>query len=159
MAAHAPRLYGLAARMLGSPEDARDAVQEALLRAWLGLPRFRGEAQLSTWLYRIALNAIRDQHARARPAVALEDVAEPADPHDRAALAELSGGLQRALLSLDEDYRAAVVLYDLLGTSYAEAAELLGVPEGTVKSRIYRGRRALAQALGTAGLSGESDSA
>src|SRR5262249_36151159 len=67
VAAHERALYTLAARMLGSADDARDAVQEALLRAWLALPRFRGDAQLSTWLYRICLNAVHDQLARRRP--------------------------------------------------------------------------------------------
>ena len=81
---------------------------------------------------------------------------ERADPRDAFAASELSSELQAALDSLDETYRVAVVLYDVLGCSYAEIAEMTGVPEGTVKSRIYRGRTELAQRLGTK--SGASES-
>lgn len=148
---HQHRLYTLAARELGSAADADDAVQETLVRAWKGLPRFRGEASFSTWLYRICLNAITDQRARrARGSgPALEDVAEPADHRDRIAERELSGALQDALSQLDDTYRTPVLLYDVLGRSYGEIAELLGVAEGTVKSRIFRGRAELARLLGT----------
>jgi RNA polymerase sigma-70 factor (ECF subfamily) len=142
--AHAPRLYTLAVRMLGSRSDADDALQETLIRAWTALPRFRGDAQLSTWLYRIALNAVHDVRAKARPTAELVDAPETADRFDQA---ELGEELQRALAALHEDFRAAVVLYDVLGASYAEIAELLGVAEGTVKSRIFRGRRELAGLL------------
>lgn len=143
---HQAKLFTLAARQLGSHSDAADAVQETLLRAWLALPRFRGEAQLSTWLYRIALNAIHDQRARLRPADELPESLD--DPHDRLTQAELSGDLQRALDALEPDFRAAVVLVDVLGASYAEAAQALEVAEGTVKSRVFRGRRELARTLG-----------
>lgn len=143
---HQAKLFTLAARQLGSHADAADAVQETLLRAWLALPRFRGEAQLSTWLYRIALNAIHDQRALSRPTGELPESLD--DPHDRLAQAELSGDLQRALDALEPDFRAAIVLVDVLGASYAEAAEALHVAEGTVKSRIFRGRRELGRMLG-----------
>jgi RNA polymerase sigma-70 factor, ECF subfamily len=144
---HQHRLFTLAARTLGSPDDAGDAVQEAFLRAWLALPRFRGGSLFSTWLYRICLNAAHDQRLRRR-AEPVELVERP-DPRDAFAESELSGELQDALDGLDEAYRVAVVLYDVLGCSYAEIAELTDVPEGTVKSRIYRGRTELAQRLGT----------
>ena len=78
-----------------------------------------------------------------------DQLPEPPDPRDRFAEKELSGELQAALNSLDEAYRVAVVLSDVLGCSYAEIAELTGVAEGTVKSRIFRGRSELAQRLGT----------
>jgi RNA polymerase sigma-70 factor (ECF subfamily) len=148
---HQHRLYTLAARELGSAADADDAVQETLVRAWKGMPRFRGDASFSTWLYRICLNAITDQRARrARGSGAgLDDAVEPADPRDRIAERELSGALQDALSRLDDTYRTPVLLYDVLGRSYAEIAELLGVAEGTVKSRIFRGRAELARQLGT----------
>jgi RNA polymerase sigma-70 factor (ECF subfamily) len=144
---HQHRLFTLAARTLGSSDDAGDAVQEAFLRAWLALPRFRGGSLFSTWLYRICLNAAHDQRLRRR-AEPVELVERP-DPRDAFAESELSGELQAALNGLDETYRVAVVLYDVLGCSYAEIAELTNVPEGTVKSRIYRGRTELAQRLGT----------
>jgi DNA-directed RNA polymerase specialized sigma24 family protein len=78
-----------------------------------------------------------------------DDAVEPADPRDRIAERELSGALQDALSRLDDTYRTPVLLYDVLGRSYAEIAELLGVAEGTVKSRIFRGRAELARQLGT----------
>jgi RNA polymerase sigma-70 factor (ECF subfamily) len=155
---HQPRLFTLAARELGSAADAEDALQETMIRAWRALPRFRAEASFSTWLYRICLNAVADQRARrARGSgVPLEDVLEPADPRDLIMERELSGELQRALAELDETYRTAVLLYDVLGRSYAEIAEVLAVPEGTVKSRIFRGRVELARLLGTGTGGGES---
>ncbi|HEU4448566.1 MAG TPA: sigma-70 family RNA polymerase sigma factor [Gaiellaceae bacterium] len=145
---HEQRLYTLAARVLGSREDAADAVQDALVRAWLALPRFRGDARFSTWLYRIVVNAAHDVRTKRRE-LAAEEPPEPADPRDRFAERELSGELQRALDALDEPYRTAVVLYDVLGCSYAEIAAVTEVPEGTVKSRIFRGRTELAALLGT----------
>jgi RNA polymerase sigma-70 factor (ECF subfamily) len=146
---HEQRLYTLAARVLGSREDAADAVQEALVRAWLALPKFRGDARFSTWLYRIVVNAAHDMRPKRRE-LPTDELPEPADPRDRFAEQELSGELQRALDALDESYRVAVVLYDVLGCSYAEIAEMTGVAEGTVKSRIFRGRSELAERLGTA---------
>jgi RNA polymerase sigma-70 factor (ECF subfamily) len=146
---HEQRMYTLAARVLGSREDAADAVQDALVRAWLALPKFRGDARFSTWLYRIVVNAAHDVRAKRRE-TAFEEAPEPADPRDRFAEQELSGELQRALDALEESYRVAVVLYDVLGCSYKEIAEMTGVAEGTVKSRIFRGRTELAERLGTA---------
>jgi RNA polymerase sigma-70 factor, ECF subfamily len=153
---HQTRLFTLAARVLGSRADADDAVQEALLRAWLGLPKFRGGARFSTWLYRIVLNAAHDQRLKRRDPLAAE-LPDPADPRDRFAESELSGELQQALDGLEETFRVAVVLADVLGCSYAEIAELTGVPEGTVKSRIFRGRTELAERLGTSGAERESN--
>jgi RNA polymerase sigma-70 factor (ECF subfamily) len=146
---HEQRLYTLAARVLGSREDAADAVQEALIRAWVSLPKFRGDARFSTWLYRIVVNAAHDVRAKRRERP-VEEPPDPVDPRDRFAEHELSNELQRALDGLDENYRVAVVLYDVLGCSYAEIAEMTGVAEGTVKSRIFRGRSELAERLGTA---------
>ena len=148
---HQHRLFTLAVRELGSAADAEDAVQETLIRVWRALPRFRAHASFSTWLYRICLNAVSDQRSRSArgSGTPLEDVAEPADPRDAIVERELSGALQQALAELDETYRTAVVLYDVLGRSYAEISEVLGVPEGTVKSRIFRGRVELARRLGT----------
>jgi RNA polymerase sigma-70 factor (ECF subfamily) len=145
---HQHRMFTLAARLLGSPDDAADAVQDALIRAWVGLPSFRRGARFSTWLYRICVNAAHDQRAKGRRTESSEEI-DVADPHDAFARRELSSDLQRALNELDEDYRTAVVLYDVLGCSYAEIAELTGIAEGTVKSRIFRGRGRLAELLGT----------
>jgi RNA polymerase sigma-70 factor, ECF subfamily len=145
---HERRLFSLAARVLGSQNEAEDAVQEALIRVWKALPRFREGARFSTWLYRITLNSALDVRARRR-ADPSDLVAERADPRDPFLARELSGALQQALGELDEPNRVAVVLYDVLGCSYAEIAEVTGTPEGTVKSRIFRGRRDLAALLGT----------
>jgi len=145
---HQHRLFTLAARLLGSPDEAADVVQEAFIRAWLGLSSFRHGARFSTWLYRICLNAVHDQRTK-RPTAPLDAVAEPVDPRDQFVAHELSGALQQALGALEDEYRSAVVLYDVLGCSYVEIAELTGVAEGTVKSRIFRGRKRLAELLGT----------
>jgi RNA polymerase sigma-70 factor (ECF subfamily) len=145
---HQHRLLTLAARTLGSADDAADAVQEAFIRAWLGLPRFHGRSLFSTWLYRIGLNAAHDQRLKRRTE-SLDETREPADPQDSFLASELSGALQEALNELEEDYRVAVVLYDVLGCTYTEIGELTEVAEGTVKSRIFRGRSRLAELLGT----------
>ena len=145
---HQHRLFTLASRLLGSPDDGADAVQEAFIRAWVGLPSFRRGARFSTWLHRICLNAVHDQRAKRRTS-RLEDAPELVDPRDAFLASELSGAFQQALDELEEDSRSAVVLYDVLGCSYAEIAELTGVAEGTVKSRIFRGRKRLGELLGT----------
>jgi RNA polymerase sigma-70 factor (ECF subfamily) len=145
---HQHRLYTLAARVLGSPDDAADAVQEAFLRAWLRLDRFRGDARFSTWLYRICVNAAHDLRER-RGAEPVDEADATADPRDPFVERELAGELQRALEALEEPYRTAVVLADVLGCSYAEVAEITGVAEGTVKSRVFRARTELGRRLGT----------
>lgn len=153
------RLYTLAARELGSAADAEDAVQEALIRAWRALPRFRAESRFSTWIYRIQLNAIHDQRAKRKrgSGAPLDEVPEPADPRDQLHASELSGALQEALASLDETYRTAVLMSDVSGMSYSEIAAVLGIAEGTVKSRIFRGRAELARLLGTSDAAPESN--
>jgi RNA polymerase sigma-70 factor, ECF subfamily len=143
---HQHRLFTLAARTLGTRTDAEDAVQDAFLRAWRNIGSFRGGSLFSTWLYRICVNAAHDQRER-RKADPVEPV-ESADPRDRFADEELSGELQAALAALDAAQREVVVLYDVLGASYAEIAEITDSAEGTVKSRLFRGRAELARLLG-----------
>lgn len=130
-------------------------MQDALLRAWLNLPNFRGGALFSTWLYRICVNAAHDLRSKRRPEPS-EAALETPDPRDAFVDSELAGGLQAALNGLEDPYRTAVVLFDVLGCSYFEIAEVTGVPEGTVKSRIFRGRKELAAALGTSAPGKES---
>jgi len=125
-------------------------VQEAFLRAWRGLGSFRGGSLFSTWLYRICVNAAHDQRERRR-AEPVETMDTTPDARDRFAERELSSELQRALKALDEEQRRTVVLSDVLGCSYAEIAEITGVAEGTVKSRLFRARTELARLLGTGG--------
>jgi RNA polymerase sigma-70 factor (ECF subfamily) len=147
-------LRGLAYRILGDRDRMDDALQEAYLKAFRALPRFRGRSSLGTWLYRIVYNACLDELARSRrhAGAALEDVAEPADR--RAGVADTAadrGDLARALASLTPQDRAAVLLVDAHGLDYREAAEVLDVPHGTVASRLHRARAALRRALAAEG--------
>jgi RNA polymerase sigma-70 factor (ECF subfamily) len=153
---HYDRVHAVCRRIAGSTRDADDAAQEAMIGIVRGLPRFDGRAQFSTWVYRIATNAALDELRRRkrRPALALvTDEGEPAETPDPLAAREVEAPADRlsidaALDSLPEDFRTAVVLRDVADLDYAEIAEALGVPVGTVKSRIARGRAQLADALG-----------
>jgi RNA polymerase sigma-70 factor (ECF subfamily) len=152
---HRDRLWGVALRTTGDPEDAADALQDAFISAYRNAASFRGEAAVTTWLHRVVVNACLDRmrRRRARPTVPLpEEDAESggrgtADPRDDLDRLELRMEIDRALRALPDDQRAAIVLIDVEGLSVAEAAALLGVPEGTVKSRCSRGRARLALAL------------
>ncbi len=150
---HRDRLYAVAVRTLGGSPQARDeaadAVQDALLSAYRAAGSYRGQAQVSTWLHRIVVNACLDGLRRraARPTVPLPD-REPADPRDKLDESETAADVQAALAALPVDQRAAIVLVDLAGWPVEQAADVLGVPVGTVKSRCSRGRARLAVALG-----------
>jgi RNA polymerase sigma-70 factor, ECF subfamily len=152
VARHERRIYGLCLRILANREDAEDATQEAFLAALRKAASFRRAAAFSTWLYRIAVNAATDQ-ARRRGRARLAAL----DPED-AGLAVAPGGelgevvastvaVQAALAQVAEEFRVAVVLCDLYRIPYADAAQILEVPVGTVKSRVFRGRLALADCL------------
>ena len=145
---HRDRLWAVALRTLGDREEAADAVQEALVSAFRKADSFRGEAAVTTWLHRIVVNACLDRIRRrqARPTVPLAD-REVAQPQDQHALTELQLDVRAALAQLPQAQRLALVLVDLEDLPVAEAAQLLGVAEGTVKSRCARGRMALAQLL------------
>jgi RNA polymerase sigma-70 factor (ECF subfamily) len=146
---HERKVYNLAFRMLGREEDARDAAQDTFVSCYRRLSGFRGEAQFSTWLHRIAVNACYDVLRRRRGTVLpLEDAPEPTPQADHADAAAAAVDVQRALQDIAFDYRAVLVLYDIQGWAYEEVAGILDVPLGTVKSRLHRGRIALAQALG-----------
>lgn len=152
---HYDRVHAICRRLTGSTADAEDAAQEAMIAIVRGLPRFDGRAAFSTWVYRIATNATFDELRRRkrRPAlhVAAEDGAlvEHADPlsHRRVAAAETRFDLDRALAQLPDEFRLPVVLRDVGDLDYAEIAETLDIPIGTVKSRIARGRAMLTAAL------------
>lgn len=155
-------VFSLAARLVG-PADAEDVVQETFLRAYHGLGKFRGESSLKTWLYAIALNRARARmgalgRLRAMfvpgrsheddPFASLDDAADPAaSPEENAVLKERRVRLRAAIRALPEEFRAAVLLRDLEGLSYEEVAEVLGVPIGTVRSRLARGRALLKEKL------------
>ena len=149
---HRDRAWSVALRTLGDPTEAADAVQDAFVSAYRSLDSFRADAKFSTWLHRIVVNACLDRvrRARARPTVPLEDAlsATLADPHDEIGDRETQRAVTDALRLLGDDQRIAIVLVDLQGFSVQEAAVVLGVAEGTVKSRCHRGRAALAQHLG-----------
>ena len=148
---HERRVYNLALRMLGREEDARDATQDAFLTALRKLSTFRGEAAFSTWIHRVTVNACYDilRKRQREPRLELPDDAE-AGPgqRDHAETTALSVDVRRALLQVPLEFRAPLVLHDVQDLPYEEIAKVLGVPVGTVKSRIHRGRVALAAALG-----------
>jgi RNA polymerase sigma-70 factor, ECF subfamily len=148
---HDRGLRALAYRLLGDRERMDDALQEAYVRAFRSLARFRGDAAFATWVYRIAYNVCLEELARERRAkdvIALEAAAEPVDPsaelEDSVALRT---GLAEALAGLPPQDRAAVLLVDGQGFDYRAAGEILGVPEGTVASRLNRARALLRRAL------------
>lgn len=144
---HHRQLYRLAHITSRNPEDAADALQDAMLSAHRHAPTFRHDASVSSWLYRIVVNACLDRLRRNRshPTTALEeDSCHVGDPMPRV---DTTLVVERALMRLPVDQRAAVVAVDMQGFSVAETARLLGVPEGTVKSRCARARARLAQTL------------
>jgi RNA polymerase sigma-70 factor (ECF subfamily) len=155
---HSDRLWAVALRTIGDREEAADAVQDALLSAHKAAARFRGDSAVTTWLHRIVVNACLDRIRRrqAHRTVPLPDGSraadgsltggvEPAAPvqdHDTALV------VREALAALPADQRAALVLVDVQGYPVAEAAVILGVAEGTIKSRCARGRARMAISLG-----------
>ena len=148
---HLDLIHAVCARLAGNPADADDATQEALIAIVRGLPRFDGRAAPRTWMYRVATNACLDELRRRgrRPRLGLDDALaerpDPAPPVDRSVTDRLT--LDDALARLPEEFRVAVVLRDVQGMDYAQIAEVLQIPIGTVRSRIARGRQALAADL------------
>ena len=142
---HADRLWAVALRTLGDREEAADALQDALLSAYRRAATFRGEAAVTTWLHRVVVNACLDRMRRraARPVSPLPAGDVVADARDDHAATEIRLDVRAALDTLPEHQRTALVLVDLHGMSVAEAAAVLDVAEGTVKSRCARGRAAL----------------
>jgi RNA polymerase sigma-70 factor (ECF subfamily) len=138
----APTLYSVAGGALDSREDADEAVQDALVRAFQNAGRFRGESSVTTWVVKILLNVCRDRqrHNRARPADPVAEMEAYADPRDSMSAVDTRMDLEAALDELPAHQRLPIVLVDLLEYPVAEAADLLGVPTGTVKSRCSRGR-------------------
>ena len=156
---HQRLAYNVAFRTLGQPEEAADATQEAFLSAFRGIRGFRGDS-FKHWLLRIVVNACHDQLRRKqrRPATSLEAIGQdeetevaPPDPapgpESLALGRETAETIQRALATLAADHRLVVVLCDVQGLSYEEAAEVLEVAVGTVKSRLSRARAQLRDEL------------
>ncbi len=145
---HAERIHAICRRVLAHHEDSLDAAQEAMIAVARGIVRFDGRSQFTTWLYRVATNAALDEarrrNRRPRP---VETLPEPRWGVDRTDAIVDQIVIDDAMATLPPDFRAAVALRDLAGLDYADIAEVLGIPPGTVRSRIARGRAALADRL------------
>ncbi len=156
------RIFALALRILGDEDSAEDITQNTFLTAFLNLPRFRN-GSFRSWLYRVTINACYDQfrHRKRHPMLSLEyedkaeerlfplyDLPETGTlPEKEYEKHELEQALQRALNQLDADQRAVIVLVDIQDVDYQEAAQILGVPIGTIKSRVARARMRLRELL------------
>jgi RNA polymerase sigma-70 factor (ECF subfamily) len=150
---HAPMIHAVCRRILGNAEDALDASQNAMISIARRIELFDGRAQFSTWCYRVATNAALDEaRRRTRRPQPVEDL-----PESRGDTARVDDAVadrldvDAALARLSPEHRAAVALRDLLGLDYAEIASVLGIPPGTVRSRIARGRAALAEVISGGG--------
>jgi RNA polymerase sigma-70 factor, ECF subfamily len=153
---HQTRVFNVALRVLGDPEDARDATQDAFVSMLRTLSQFRGESAVTTWLHRVSLNSCYDilRNRRRQPMLrlvgdehdTLPETGPPVPDHADATVASIE--VARALQLIPEEYRVTLVLADIQDLPYEEIARVLDVPLGTVKSRVHRGRIALARAMG-----------
>ncbi|QFQ98788.1 RNA polymerase sigma factor SigM [Streptomyces phaeolivaceus] len=163
---HRDRLWAVALRTLGDREEAADAVQDALVSAYRAAHTFRGQSAVTTWLHRITVNACLDRARKAAsrktsPVDDTERLEQLLEPHESASAPAERNDLHRQLLealgTLPQDQRAALVLVDMQGYPVAEAARILDVPTGTVKSRCARGRARLLPLLTHLRADGEGD--
>lgn len=153
--AHQDEVYTLARRLVGDPHLASDVAQEALIRAWRALPNFRGDAKLSTWLYRITVNTSWTHKKRAgrhqvSPLDEYSELAAPVDadhPEVAGEIQELRGQLRHALDRLPDAQRDVVVLKDIYGWSHGEIADAMGITVTAAKVRLHRARARLASEL------------
>ena len=154
--AHVDRLFAVSLRLVGDVGEAEDVVQETLLRAWRGIPRFRRSSRFSTWLHRIAVNeANRSLERRARRPETVHLTPEQLQvraspdqgPARQAEYEELRAALEKTLLALPLPYRTAVILRDVEGLSTREAADIAGIGEAAFKSRLHQARLKLRAAL------------
>ena len=152
---HQDEVYTLARRLVGDPHLASDVAQEAMIRAWRALPKFRGDSRLSTWLYRVTVNTAwthRERARRHRSAPLDEYIQVPAPygadhPEVAGETLELRGRLRAALDNLPESQRRVVVLKDIYGWSHADIAESMGITVTAAKVRLHRARARLARDL------------
>lgn len=152
---HLDALYRTALRLTGRPQDAEDLVQETYLRAWRSLHTYKPGTNPKAWLFRILHNARIDRYRASTRAVQTVDEIEGQDPAfvvnetpESLVLADvMEPEVRQALMDLPEVFRSCVILADLEGFSYQEIADILGIPRGTVMSRLFRGRRAMRKAL------------
>jgi RNA polymerase sigma-70 factor (ECF subfamily) len=149
---HAPRIYALATRMAGSPDQGEDLLQEIFLQAHRKLASFKGDSALGTWLYRLAVNHcldfVRSRQARMGKLTETLDTATATQPVARRETPIARIDLERALERLPEGCREAFVLHDIEGYDHREVAELLGIAEGTSKSQVFKARMKLRGLLG-----------
>jgi RNA polymerase sigma-70 factor (ECF subfamily) len=152
---HLDALYRTALRLSGRPQDAEDLVQETYLRAWRSLHTYKPDTNPKAWLFRILHNAHIDRYRASSRTVQTVDELEGQDPafvvHDTPESLIMAGlmdaEVRQALMEIPEVFRACLILADLEGFSYQEIADILGIPRGTVMSRLFRGRRAMRRAL------------
>lgn len=152
------RLFNTMVRIAGNRDDAADAVQDAFVQAYVKLDAFRGESQFFTWLYRIAMNVALTRRRRRRPAQSLDAAKETAgeepidaaqSPDDRLQADERAEQVHSALAELNDQHRKILVLREMEGCSYEAIAEILELPVGTVRSRLFRARLQLRDRLRT----------
>lgn len=152
---HADRFHAVILRFVGAPDEAEEVTQEAFLRAWRAIRSFQGRSRFFTWIYRIGINEAKRRAERTAAATALasfedEPIEDAPDwshgPDTRAELGELRGVLERAIRSLPPDYRLPLILRDIEGFSTSEAAEIMGLGEAALKSRLHRARLAVRNA-------------
>ncbi len=152
VAAHEDRVFAICLRMLRNREAALDATQDTFLTVFRKADRYKAKAAFSTWLYRVTVNTCYD-HLRREKRKKADQLPDSYDPVDVQAMdpfkaVEVRPDIEEALANLSVEFRAAVVLVDLQGMSLEQASDTLEVPTGTVKSRLFRARRQLAQILG-----------
>ena len=152
---HSDFVYNVAYRMMGNPEDAEDVAQDAFVSAYRAFGRFRGDSKVTTWLYRITMNAAlmklrKGKRARQLTQTGIDDMEIPTwddAPEDAAMNAELGERLRDGISRLDPDLKGAVMLRDVEGLSSAEAAAVLDISVASLKSRLHRGRVILRKLL------------
>ena len=147
MKRHEDKIFALASRMTGNRHDALDATQEAFISAFRNARKFKGNSAFSTWLYRIAINSCTDLLRRKQRQVPVADIDVGRPPRTTTDDIPLRMDLHRALEGLSPDHREAVIMHDIGGYPYEDIATITGVQLGTVKSRISRGRKKLAESL------------
>jgi RNA polymerase sigma-70 factor (ECF subfamily) len=154
VAAYERVIFTLALRMTGDREEARDIAQIVFLKVYRGLPGFDARRRFFSWIYRIAVNECIDRLRSRRPGEILDErIEDPAaTPEGNAMRNEMAATVQAALLDLGEDDRQVLVLRHWLDRSYAEISEAIGLPESTVKSRLFEARQRLGRALNRRGV-------
>lgn len=152
---HAARVYALCLRLTANPVEARDLTQDTFVRAWEALPNFRGDANITTWLHRIAVNAMlmqrRSTQRRLSRVALVEDERDDADgvPQGSVAPADVGAAidLERAIAALPPGVRRAFVMHDVEGYSHDEIARMTGLAAGTLRAQLHRARQLLIQRL------------